>query len=64
MKGEHELIEDARGRGLMIGVELVRDLKAKEPADKEAEEGVLGSFRRGLAIIYCWASILRIASLL
>jgi 4-aminobutyrate aminotransferase len=47
----HPLIGDVRGRGLMIGVELVRDRKTKERASSERDAVVEAAFRRGLLLL-------------
>ncbi|MCU1383694.1 MAG: dat 2 [Acidobacteria bacterium] len=48
---KHPLIGDVRGRGLMIGVELVRDRQTKERAAEERNAVVTAAFNRGLLIL-------------
>jgi 4-aminobutyrate aminotransferase len=47
----HPLIGDVRGRGLMVGVELVRNRTTKERAIQERDAVVNAAFRRGLLIL-------------
>jgi 4-aminobutyrate aminotransferase len=47
----HRLIGDVRGRGLMIGVELVRDRGTKERATDERDAVVNACFARGLLVL-------------
>ena len=35
LKGKYDMIGEVRGKGLMIGIELVKDRKSKEPAASE-----------------------------
>jgi len=49
LQEKYEFIGDVRGSGLLIGVELVKDRKSKEPLDKAVTRQIyLESLRRGL----------------
>jgi len=48
---KHPIIGDVRGRGLMIGVEFVRDRQTKERATTERDRIVQECFRRGLLVL-------------
>ncbi|MCE4606802.1 MAG: aminotransferase class III-fold pyridoxal phosphate-dependent enzyme, partial [Desulfurococcales archaeon] len=56
-----ELIGEVRGKGLMIGVELVKNRDTKEPAKKEMSWIINNAFKRGLLVISAGVSTLRIA---
>lgn len=48
---KHAIIGDVRGKGLMVGVELVRDRQTKERATEERNAVVDEAFRRGMLIL-------------
>jgi 4-aminobutyrate aminotransferase len=48
---QHPIIGDVRGRGLMVGVELVRDRRTKERAIEERNAVVSAAFERGLLVL-------------
>jgi 4-aminobutyrate aminotransferase len=55
----HPLIGEVRGRGLMIGVELVRDRQTKERAGEERDAVVAAAFSRGLLILGAGLNVVR-----
>jgi 4-aminobutyrate aminotransferase len=56
---KHPLIGEVRGRGLMIGVELVRDRQTKERATWERDAVVSAAFERGMLILGAGANSIR-----
>ncbi|RME89195.1 MAG: acetyl ornithine aminotransferase family protein [Anaerolineae bacterium] len=57
----HPSIGDVRGLGLMIGVEFVRDRESREPAETLRDRVVNLAFERGLLLLGCGKSVIRIA---
>ena len=58
---KHSLIGDVRGKGLMIGVELVRDRATKERAVAERNQVVLEMFKRGILVLGAGRNAIRFA---
>jgi 4-aminobutyrate aminotransferase len=61
LQEKHRLIGDVRGRGLMIGIELVRDRQTKERAIDERNALVQAMFRRGVLVLGAGRNALRLA---
>ena len=59
MQETHPMIGDVRGKGLMVGVELVKDRDSKEPAKEETEEVMMRCFEKGAALVNCGVSVIR-----
>ncbi|MEM3549992.1 MAG: acetyl ornithine aminotransferase family protein [Candidatus Bathyarchaeia archaeon] len=60
-KEKCDLIGDVRGKGLMVGVEMVANKEDKKPAPDKACEVMLRAWKRGVAVITCGTSTIRIA---
>jgi 4-aminobutyrate aminotransferase len=59
-KQSHPTVDDVRGRGLMIGVELVKDKATREPVAALRNRVETLAFERGLMILGCGETTLRI----
>jgi 4-aminobutyrate aminotransferase len=58
---KYKIVGDVRGRGLMIGVEIVKDQKTREYGASERDRIVELAFERGVLFLGCGPSTVRIA---
>jgi len=60
LQSRHRLIGDVRGKGLMIGIECVRDPETKEMAVEERNRIIQGCFRKGLLLLGAGQNVIRL----
>lgn len=61
IKARHPSIGDVRGKGLMIGVEFIKDKNSKEPDPELRDDIIHNAFQRGLLTLGCGKSSIRIS---
>ncbi len=59
-KEKYEIVGDVRGKGLMIGIEIVKDKTSRKKAPDLAHEIMMRSWRSGVAIITAGVNALRV----
>jgi 4-aminobutyrate aminotransferase len=57
----HQIIGDVRGKGLMVGMELVKDRATKEYNPEASRKLVDTAFQHGLLLLGCGKSVVRVA---
>jgi 4-aminobutyrate aminotransferase len=57
----HDVIGDVRGRGLMVGMELVKDRTTKQANPEASRRLVDTAFQHGLLLLGCGKSVVRLA---
>ena len=60
LQSRHPLIGDVRGKGLMIGIDLVQDRTLKTPAPVERDAILQKCFARGLVLLGCGENSIRL----
>jgi len=60
MKDRYEIVGDVRGKGLFIGVEIVKSKKSKERGVREAQAITSACFKDGLILITAGGNTLRV----
>ena len=59
VQSRHEVIGEVRGKGLMIGMELISDPASREPCQKSCGAVITSAFHRGLLLLSCGQSTVR-----
>jgi 4-aminobutyrate aminotransferase len=58
---KHPIVGEVRGRGLMIGIEIVKDQQSREPAGEWRNRIEVLAYERGLLVLGCGESSIRLA---
>jgi 4-aminobutyrate aminotransferase len=59
LQRRHEVIGDVRGKGLMIGLELITDATSRAPAKDLCDALITRAYHRGLILLSCGLSTVR-----
>jgi len=59
-KDQHKIVGDVRGKGLMIGVELVKDKETRERF-LDVDDIMVEAHKRGLILLPCGINCVRVA---
>ncbi|MFP4170433.1 MAG: acetyl ornithine aminotransferase family protein [Methanomassiliicoccales archaeon] len=60
LKERYEIVGDVRGIGLMTAIEIVKDKDSKEPDQKTRNAICMDAMKKGLLILFCGYSSIRI----
>lgn len=60
MKEKYEVVGDVRGKGLFVGIEIVKNKKTKEKGVEEASQIIRRCFQKGLLVITAGRNTLRV----
>jgi 4-aminobutyrate aminotransferase len=58
---KHPMVGEVRGRGLMIGIEIIKDRDSRAPAHDERDKIVDLAFERGALFLGCGENTIRVA---
>jgi 4-aminobutyrate aminotransferase len=58
---KHRMVGDVRGKGLMLAVEIVKDKKSKTPVSKERDRIVELAFEKGVLLLGCGETSIRLS---